>query len=146
MSTWTGALPFFNERELGCRHCGVVKLDLDFAAMLPTLRLTWDKPLSPTSVCRCPVHNKSVGGHPNSLHLTENTKWQTAGTMAADIWWAKWGVQEKLKFARHAHKMGFRVGLHNTFCHIDLGRKLDINPRPFVYGEWAGHFSAEEVI
>jgi hypothetical protein len=146
MSAWTSALPFFPARELACRHCGVIKLDLDFAAMLPTLRLTWDKPLTPTSVCRCPAHNKSVGGHPNSLHMTENAKWKTSGTMAADIWWSKWHTEEKLRFARHAHKMGFRVGLHDTFCHIDLGRKLEISPRPFVYGSWSKPFTVEDVI
>jgi hypothetical protein len=146
MSAWTSALPFFPARELACRHCGVIKLDTDFAAMLTALRSTWGSPLMPTSVCRCHAHNKSVGGHPNSLHLTENAKWKTFGTMAADIRWSKWDTEEKLRFARHAHKMGFRVGLHDIFCHIDLGRKLGINPRPFVYGAWANEFTADEVI
>jgi hypothetical protein len=146
MKAWTSALPFFTERELGCRHCMEIKLDLDFAAMLPALRLTWDKPLALTSVCRCPIHNKSVGGHPSSLHMTENAKWKTDGCMAADIHWAKWPVAEKLKFARHAHKMGFRVGLHSTFCHIDLGRKLGLSPKPFIYNTWSGEFNPEDIL
>jgi hypothetical protein len=146
MTVWLSPLPYFPASELACRCCGVIQLDLEFAAMLPMLRAVWGKSLTPNSVCRCPAHNKREGGHPNSLHMTVNEKWKTAGTMAADIRWRSWSTKDKLQFARLAHSMGFRVGLHDGFCHIDLGRKLGLSPRPFVYGTWAAPFSVDEVI
>lgn len=150
MSVWTSALPYFPAHEIACKCCGVIKMDRAFAAMLPALREAWAKPLTPTSVCRCPawntICNNGKPGHPDSLHLTENLKWKTAGTMAADIAWRLWPTAEKLRFARLAHSLGFRVGLHDGFCHIDGGRKLGINPRPFLYGEWSGAFTPDEVL
>jgi hypothetical protein len=146
VSAWTEALPYFPAHELACKCCGLIKIDLEFAAMLPALRAAWGKSLTPTSVCRCPKHNVNVGGHPTSLHLTENPKWKTAGTMAADIAWRSWPTPEKLRFARIAHALGFRVGLHDGFCHLDGGRKLGVNPRPFLYGEWSGAFKPDEVL
>jgi hypothetical protein len=146
VSVWTSTLPYFPAKELACKCCGIIKIDIEFAAMLPALRATWDKPLTPTSVCRCPKHNEAVGGHKTSFHLTENLKWNTAGSMAADISWASWETAEKLRFARMAHSLGLRVGLHNSFCHIDGGRSLGANPRPFVYGQWANHFGPEDVL
>jgi len=146
MIAWVSALPFFPENELACRCCGVVKLDIRFAAMLPALRQVWGKPLTPSSVCRCPKHNVRVKGHPTSLHLTENSKWPTTGAAAADIAWRDWPTLDKLQFARMAHKHGFRVGLHDGFCHLDLGRELGINPKPFLYGTWTGVFNPENIL
>ena len=146
MSAWTEALPYFPKHELACKCCGVIKLDLEFAAMLPALRAAWGKSLTPASVCRCPAHNSKVGGHQTSFHLTENPKWKTAGTMAADIAWRDWPTTEKLRFARIAHAFGLRVGLHDGFCHLDGGRKLGVSPRPFLYGDWSGAFSPDEVL
>jgi hypothetical protein len=146
MSTWSQAIPYFTDKELGCRCCGLVKLDLRFAAMLPALRQAWGKSLTPSSVCRCPKHNVSVGGHPRSLHLTDNTHWTTGGAAAADITWRNWDSTEKLKFARLAHEMGFRVGLHDGFIHVDIGRLLGTSAKPFLYGAWSGSFNPEDIL
>jgi hypothetical protein len=146
MSTWTQALPYFSTSELGCRCCGLVKLDIRMAAMLPALRQAWGKPLSPSSACRCPSHNVRVKGHPTSLHLTENPKWQTGGSAAVDITWRDWPSFVKLQFARMAHEHGFRIGLHDAFCHLDIGRDLGLPSRPFLYGMWTGQFSVEDVL
>jgi hypothetical protein len=146
MSTWAQALPYFSIKELGCNCCGLVKLDLRFAAMLPRLRQEWGKPLTPNSICRCPKHNAAQGGHPRSLHLTDNPNWPTTGTAAADIAWRHWETGEKIKFARLAHAQGFRVGLHNGFLHVDLGRVLGMSPKPFIYGDWSNIFSPEDVL
>jgi hypothetical protein len=142
----TTPIPFFASKELACSCCGVIKLDAHFAASLAYLRSQWNGPLKSNSVCRCPAHNKRVGGHPNSLHLTENEKWKTTGTMAADIDWRGWLKSEKIRFARLAHSIGLRVGLHDGFCHVDLGRTLGLSPRPFVYGTWSNEFSPDEVL
>jgi hypothetical protein len=146
MSIWSQAIPYFPVKELACRCCGVVKLDIRMAVMLPALRKSWGKTLTPTSVCRCPKRNVAVGGHPRSLHLTENAFWATNGSGAADIFWDDWPMFVKLQFARMAHEHGFRVGLHNNFCHIDIGRELGISARPFLYGTWSGQFTAEDVL
>ena len=142
---WTSALPFFTAQELACRHCGVIKLDLDFAAQITALRSKWGQPLTPNSCCRCPAHNAAEGGHPNSLHMTENAKHKTDGTMAIDFRWRTWETGEKLRFARLAHSMGFRVGLHDGFCHLDLGVKIGLPHKPFLYGLWSAPFPVEDI-
>jgi hypothetical protein len=146
MTSWTRPIPFFPEAELACRCCGELKLDIRLAVMLPALRKSWGKPLTPTSVCRCPKHNARVKGHPTSLHLTTNQKWETGGSGAADISWKDWPTLVKLQFARMAHDHGFRIGLHDLFCHIDIGRELGLSPKPFVYGVWSIPFSEEDVL
>ena len=141
MGIWDKALPYFTEDELACSHCQVIQIDLRFAAMLPALREVWDNPLTPTSVCRCPAHNESVGGHWRSLHLTENPHWPTTGSCAADILWKDWPEEKQLRFARLAYQMGFAVGLHRIFCHIDGRAKLGVtglDRTVFLYGTWEG--------
>lgn len=139
MQPITTAIPYFSEAELRCKGTGIIKLDPRFADALPKLREAWGKPLSPNSVCRSPEHNKAVGGHPNSLHLTENPKWPTFGTMACDIRWRDWKLEDQQSFAELALSMGWRVGLHDGFCHLD--RLLDIAPgsaKLFLYGTYTG--------
>lgn len=136
----TESIKYFSESELACKGSGLIKLDPRFAEALPKLREAWGEPLKLNSVCRTPEHNKKVGGHPSSLHLTENPKWPTFGTMACDIRWRDWAESKQERFARLALLQGWRVGLHNGFCHID--RLLDISndrPKVFVYGTYTGN-------
>jgi len=144
----TTAIEFFSEDECACNGTGVIAMDPRFAEALPLLRLAWGGPLSASSICRTPAHNKSEGGHPSSLHLTKNPKWPTVGSMAADIRWARWPVATKLKFARLAWSMGWSVGLHNSFCHIDRRADLKLAVLPkhvFLYGAWSGAFKPEDI-
>lgn len=145
MSSWTEAIPYFPKSQLACKGSGVVKLDIRFAVMLPLLRLRWGKVLTPSSVCRTPAHNAAEKGHPNSLHLTENPKHNTDGTAAADIRWADWGASEQLRFARLAYSLGFSVGLHRSFCHIDLRSIAGLPQAVFLYGTWTNAFSPNDV-
>ncbi len=146
MTVHSAGIPFFSYKELSCPCCGVVQVDQNFAAALSYLRSKAGRALKLNSVCRCTKHNTRIGGHPNSLHLIENPKWKTQGTMAADVAWRNWPTEEKLSFAKLAHGLGLRVGLHDGFCHVDLGRTLDISPRPFLYGEWSNAFKPEDVL
>ena len=146
MNTWNEAIPFFSKKELACKGTGIVKLNREFAIMLPTLRLAWGKPLTPNSVCRTPTHNMNEGGHPNSLHLTENPTHNIDGTAAADIRWRVWSNADKLAFARLAYSLGFSVGLHNGFCHVDWRKAAGLPQACFLYGEWTGKFTCEDVI
>ena len=142
---WDKRLKHFSEKELKCKGSGIIKIDIRFAEALTILREEWGKPLTPTSVCRSPEHNRKVGGHSRSLHLTENPVHDTWGTMAADIYWGNWKTEDMKSFAKFAYSLGFSVGLHNTFCHIDLRSKAGLNKNVFLYGSWSGKFSPEDI-
>ena len=143
---WTDGLPYFPRSELACKGSGIVRLDPRFAAQLPALRERWGKPLTPTSVCRSPSHNVRSGGHPNSLHLTENHKHPTAaGTMAADLAWRTWTRADRLAFAKLAWQAGWAVGLHDGFIHIDWRQAMGLSPQVFLYGTWTGDFGGPEI-
>lgn len=162
MTTWTDAIPFFKRHELDCKGSrkldgsgkpipgsGVILMDLRFAVALPNLRIRWGKPLNTNSVCRTPEHNAAInngkGGHPRSLHLTKNPKHPTNGTMAADVPWRDWPSATKLEFARLAYSMGWSIGLHNGFCHIDRRTDIGLYHAVFLYGEWSGAFGPDDV-
>lgn len=140
------AIEFFSERELACKGSGVIKLDPRFAAALPELRRAWGSALVPTSVCRTPEHNAAVGGHPRSLHLTENPVHPSQGAMAADIAWRMWPTDRKMAFARLAWRMGWTVGLHDGFCHVDRRADIGLSRSVFVYGTWSRPFDPADVL
>lgn len=163
MSTWTDAIPYFDRHELDCkgtRHLnedgnpipgtGVIELDIRFAVAFPHLRVEWGGPLHPNSVCRTPEHNAQInngkGGHPRSMHLTQNPKHPTSGTMGADVAWRDWSTETKLKFARLAWSLGWSIGLHDGFCHVDRRADVGLNQGVFLYGTWSGEFDPEDVI
>jgi len=145
MRSWTSPLPFFPAHELACKGSGEILLDIHFAVALPALRMEWGGPLTPTSVCRTPAHNKNVGGHPRSMHLTVNPARKTAGCMAADIAWRDWKSETQLRFAKLARKMGWSVGLHDGFCHIDRRADIGMAKNVFLYGTWSGAFTVDDV-
>jgi hypothetical protein len=150
-NVWLGAIPYFPMRELECPCCGSVMLNREFAAKLPALRVEWGRPLTPNSACRCANHNRSLnggrGGHPNSLHLIKNPKHPLEGSAAIDIQWRHWSTEDKLRFARMAHRHGFSVGLHDGFCHLDLRTVAGLRQLVFLYGgAWASPFTPDEVI
>lgn len=144
----TTSIQFFSSDELKCKGSGELLLDPFFADALPLLRIAWGDALSLNSACRSPSHNKSIGGHPNSFHLTVNKKWPTVGCMAADVRWRHWTTPMKLKFAKLAWSMDWSVGLHNAFCHIDRRADLHVkglNKAVFLYGEWGSWFDVSDV-
>jgi hypothetical protein len=149
MTPVTTAIPYFTLSELRCKGTGVVKLDPRFATALPKLRDAWGSALVPNSVCRTPTHNIRENGHPHSLHLTDNPRWPTLGTMAADIRWRGWEPARQLAFARTAFGLGWSVGLHDGFCHVDRRSDLNLKLLPqaaFLYGTWTGPFSRDDVV
>lgn len=143
---WNRELPYFAETELRCQcGCGQLRLDIHFAAALPALRLAWGGPLIPNSVSRCREHNNAIPGHPRSLHLIDNPVHETDGAAAADITWRNWPIQTKLRFARLAWSMGWSVGLHDGFCHVDRRADVGLAQSVFLYGDWSGDFGPDDV-
>lgn len=148
MTPVTTAILYFSEAELRCKGTGIIKMDPRFAEALPKLREAWGKPLTPASVCRAPSHNANEDGHPHSLHLTENPRWPTLGTMAADIRWRGWEPAQQLAFAKKAFELGWAVGLHDGFCHVDRRADLKLKRLPqsiFLYGTWTGSFGKDDI-
>jgi len=148
MNSWIIALPYFPEKELACRHCGLIRLDVAFAARLVALRVAWAKPLTPSSVCRCGTHNENEGGHKRSLHLTLNPVHQTGGTCAIDIQWGNWIGHDRFEFARLAWKLQWSLGLSKTFIHLDARAFVPDTPlkqQIFHYPSWDREFSDVQI-
>jgi len=148
MRVYRKALPYFTKKELACQGTGVIALDIRFAIALPALRHAWGKPLTPTSVCRHPVHNSQIGGHPRSLHLTDNPEWPTYGCMAADIAWGHWSGAEWRQFCALAWDTGWSIGLSKTFVHIDRRADIGMDRLPqtvYTYDDWPDDFGKAEI-
>jgi len=67
--------PDFMPCELACPREPIMKFHHSeqyggFVNWLGALRQKVGKPFIINSACRTPAHNKAVGGHPRSLHLT----------------------------------------------------------------------------
>lgn len=138
MAAWFNSLPFFRVLELACPRTGQIRLDLRFASALPFLRHSWGLPLIVNSVCRSQEHNRAVGGHPRSLHLIHNPVHPVDGTMAADVNWYNWPDQKRIDLARLAWRLGWSVGLHPAFVHVDRRNDFGLVQRVFTYDEWQG--------
>lgn len=124
-------IPYFTRGELACQGTGELKLSTALKINLPYLRWKWGKPLIVTSGCRAPAHNTKIGGHPNSLHLTENKKYNTNGCAAVDISWRNWSQEERDSFVALAKELDWNIGIATTFVHIDRGQDFG---KP--YTEW----------
>jgi len=146
MATWTQALPYFPVTELRCKGTHQLALDLRFAAELVALRVDYGRPMFMNSVCRSPSHNSKVGGHPRSLHLTENPVHPTDGCMAGDVRWYDWPEEDKLEFARLAWRRGWSIGLNDAFCHIDRRSDFGLAQVIFDYaGGWHGELTPADI-
>lgn len=126
--------PYFSEDELKCKGSGVLILARGFLGELIALRKQWGSPLIVTSCCRTPTHNKKIGGHPSSLHLTENEKWNTEGTIAIDI--SMDSFKDDVDFQQFrliALSFGWSVGIANTFVHLDKRIHVGLPQHEWTY-------------
>ena len=76
---------YFTDKELSCNCCGLQKYVPSFLNDLLALRLAYGKPMPLTCGCRCPSHNKEVGGVSNSYHLTDGNINSIGGASAVDV-------------------------------------------------------------
>ncbi len=101
----------FKEWEFRCQcGCNVVMVNVRLVRMLEELRsVLGDKPIIITSGYRCPAHNRTVRGSPNSQHMKGS---------AADI--VVSGVSPE-QVATKAEALKFPgVGRYPSFTHVDV--------------------------
>jgi len=60
---------FFKPSEFACPCCGKCEMSEEFVLKLDHLRECLGLPIYVTSGFRCELHNKTVGGAPDSAHL-----------------------------------------------------------------------------
>ena len=66
----TQLTPNFHAAEFACRDGSEHPIDCALLAMLQAIRSHYDTPLRINSGYRSPAYNASVGGAPNSYHIT----------------------------------------------------------------------------
>ena len=120
--------PHFSEAEFRCRGgCGIVNVSPLLLAKLERMRKKLGRPMPIRSGCRCPAHNRAVGGKARSAHITTARK----PCLAADI--RITGGNQRYLVVKAAYGAGLkRIGPHNSFVHVDVAKSL---PRDvlFVY-------------
>jgi uncharacterized protein YcbK (DUF882 family) len=105
----------FKRAEFACRcGCGFAAVDAELLAVLTDLRETYGKPIKITSACRCPSHNRKVGGSKNSMHLIGiAADIQVEGMSPAKV--------EQYLLGKYPGKYG--IAAAKTFVHIDVREK-----------------------
>lgn len=123
----------FGHAELACKATGVVRLGDGFAEALLLLRRRFGQPMRVTSCCRSAAHNRTVGGHPRSLHVYDAAMHAgQTGTLAIDI--AVDDAAQACRLGEMALDMGWSVGVPKAgFIHLDRRRSLGLPKGLFGY-------------
>jgi len=101
----------FNRSEFACQcGCGFDTVDAELLDVIEHVRYYFDVPVSISSGCRCPEHNKNVGGSPKSQHVLGR---------AADIIANLVEPEEIQKFLKSHYPDSLGVGSYDTFTHVD---------------------------
>lgn len=102
--------PYFTRAEFACKcGCGFDTIDYEVVAACHAIREHFDRKVKVTSACRCPAHNKAVGGKPSSLHLLGR---------AADIMVEGVPASVVQELVEEQMDMG-GLGSYEGFTHID---------------------------
>ena len=100
---------FFTDDEIACKcGCGFKTIDPEVLAIADAAREFVGQPITPSSGCRCPEHNKKVGGAPNSYHVRG---------MAIDL--PVKNPKELFEYLDSKYKGQYGIGLYKTFVHVD---------------------------
>lgn len=113
---------YFKRVEFACKcGCGYDPVDVDLLDVLMTVRESFGQPVTITSGCRCPEHNKRVGGAPKSQHIFGK---------AADI--RVQGVMSEVvaSFLEQMYPDRYGIGNAVNFTHIDV---KEGKPRRWTY-------------
>lgn len=113
----------FDSAEFRCKcGCGFDTPDKELISKLQRARDIYAKPMFITSGCRCPKHNKNVGGVSSSAHITGK---------AADI--ATPSGKERFLIIKALLEAGFtRIGINfsKNFVHVDVD---STKPSPTIF-------------
>ena len=133
--------PYFKAKELACQRGFTVWCADGFLIELNHLRKRVGFPIKLNSGCRTPEHNKDIGGHPNSLHLTENPKHPTGGCMAVDVSVNGYTPDQHAFFIATAWYNGWSLGrgdkvedgVVSGFIHVDRRVDIGLTQNEFFY-------------
>ena len=90
--------------------CGFATVDAVLLQILEHVRLKYNAPVKITSGCRCPEHNKAVGGSENSQHLQGR---------AADFTVHNVPAREVYTWLNETYPYRFGMGKYGSWTHID---------------------------
>lgn len=106
----------FDRKEFSCNcGCGADGVAYALVIQLERLRNLIRRPIVITSGVRCAAHNATVGGKPDSAHLTGE---------AADIACIDSHTRWQMKHWISAYSLFNRVGNGKTFLHLDVSKTL----------------------
>lgn len=102
--------PHFSRREFACKcGCGFDTVDSRTLEVLESVRKHFIKPVIISSGCRCPDHNRHVGGAAGSQHVlgrAADFNVQGVNPRQVQAWIA-------------ANHPGASLGKYNSFTHVD---------------------------
>lgn len=109
----------FSRWEFACRcGCGTGMVDPRLIDRLEATRRLFGRGITVTNGCRCPVHNRAVGGEARSAHLTAINGVPRL-CQAADLACIASGT--RMNFLIAILTVAFpRVGVGENFLHVDL--------------------------
>ncbi|MBR1487157.1 MAG: hypothetical protein IJ597_07890 [Synergistaceae bacterium] len=109
----------FNVKEFACHHCGENEIEQKVINLAQKIRDFVGIPIKINSGYRCPIHNKKIGGVPNSYHVQG---------LAADLS-CSIGAENLFIAIRSLYDLGEIPELSfcylykkKNFVHIDCGR------------------------
>ena len=102
----------FSRREFMCKcGCGFATVDSELLTVLEALRAHFDSTVRINSGCRCPSHNRAIGGSTDSEH--------TRGT-AADIVVDGFPASTVYDWLIRSFPGRYGIGLYPGWTHIDV--------------------------
>lgn len=102
---------YFSRSEFACRcGCGLDTVDAELLEVLVDLRSWAGGAVQINSGCRCPAHNRRVGGSTGSQHLY---------CRAADIVVSGKTPDQVADYLDDLYSDRYGLGRYNTFTHID---------------------------
>jgi uncharacterized protein YcbK (DUF882 family) len=106
----------FTQDEFQCPCCGLENIDWEFLMTLDDIRELYGSAMIVNSGCRCPKHNKKIGGAKNSAHIAT----EDAPSYAADIRITNSNERYKLINASLAFGINRIMVYHNkNIVHLD---------------------------
>lgn len=104
--------PHFNRSEFACHcGCGFTSVDVELLGVLEDIRNHFGAPVTLDCACRCPTHNKAVGGAEKSQHMQG---------IAADIKVTGQAPGAVADYLEHKYPHSYGIGRYSSFTHVDV--------------------------